>query len=73
MCGRCRDSLGATPPRLSEPTTEPIPDDHVMAALPKRTVDASGNEKGRMWMRKFADNCATGTRSEDRDNKILGR
>ncbi len=56
-----------------ERSGERMPDDYVMKAIPKQMVDGADNDQGKQWMRKLADDSATGNRDEDLDRTILGR
>ncbi len=38
----------------------PLPDGYSFPAMPRRMVDASGNEQGKEWLERFADETASG-------------
>jgi hypothetical protein len=38
----------------------PLPDGYSFPAMPRRMVDASGNEQGKEWLERFAEETATG-------------
>ena len=41
-------------------TAPPLPDGYSFPAMPRRMVDATGNEQGKEWLDRFAESSATG-------------